>query len=129
MVVQEEGWREAAGPAGVSRCGATELTGLGPSGRMCANHNLFSSAAAPSAVWLWCMGREEREREGEALGYEKWGNGVGGAKASRGKGRKWRVFYSFYRSFLASRRICFTSGQCNIKIRVLILIYNLFPPF
>lgn len=61
VVVEEEGWRKAAGPAGVSRCGATELTGLGPSGRMCANHNLFRSAAAPSAVWLWCMGKEERE--------------------------------------------------------------------
>lgn len=61
VVVEEEGWRKAAGPAGVSRCGATELTGLGPSGRMCANHNLFCSAAAPSAVWLWCMGKEERE--------------------------------------------------------------------
>lgn len=60
VVVEEEGWREAAGPAGVSRCGATELTGLGPSGRMCANHNLSRSAAAPSVVWLWCMDREDR---------------------------------------------------------------------
>ena len=64
VVVEEEGWREAASPAGGSRCGATELTGLGPSGRMCANHNLFCFAAAPSAVWLWYM-------EGERLGYEK----------------------------------------------------------
>lgn len=63
MVVEEEGWRETAGPAGGCRCGATELTVLGPSGRMCANHNLSRSAAAPSAVWLWCTDREQRERE------------------------------------------------------------------
>lgn len=64
-VVVVEGWREAAGPAGASRCGATELTGLGPSGRMCANHNLSCFAAAPSVVWLWRMQRgrgTERER-------------------------------------------------------------------
>lgn len=100
VVVQEEGWREAAGPAGVSRCGATELTGLGPSGRMCANHNLLPSAAAPSVVWLWCMAREEGE--GERLG-------VGGAKASRGKVRKWR-------GKLSSTQVdvfCFRTMQCR----------------
>lgn len=62
VVVERGGWREAAGLAGGSRCGTTELTGLGPSGRMCANHNLFRFAAAPSVVWLWCMDREEKEK-------------------------------------------------------------------
>lgn len=40
VVVRGKGWREFAGPAGGSRCGATELTGPGPSGRMNANPNL-----------------------------------------------------------------------------------------
>lgn len=70
VVVEGEGWREAAGPAGGSRCGTTELTGLGPFGRICANHNLSHFAGAPSVVWLWCMDREEK-RERETLAYEK----------------------------------------------------------
>lgn len=98
VVVQEEGWREAAGPAGLSRCGATELTGLGPSGRMCANHNLLSSAAAPSVVWLWCMAREER-------------GGLGLVELRRAEGRS----ENGGGSFLAPRRMCF------VEIRFLIM--------
>lgn len=71
VVVEREGWREAAGPAGGSRCGTTELTGLGPSGRICANHNLSRFAAAPSVVWLCCMDRGKKKRERKTLGYEK----------------------------------------------------------
>lgn len=55
--------------------------------------------------------------------------GLVALRQAEGKTENGGFFNSFYGSFLASRRICFTSGQCNVEIRVLILINNLFPPF
>lgn len=63
-LLSRERWWEAAGPTGVSRCGATEPTGLGPSGCMCANHNLFHSAAAPFCGLVLVHGQEGGGREG-----------------------------------------------------------------
>ncbi|KAK5908075.1 hypothetical protein CgunFtcFv8_016165 [Champsocephalus gunnari] len=108
VVVVEEGWRKADGPAGGSRCGATELTGLGPSGRMCANHNLSRSAAAPSAVWLWCMDKEEGERETLSYGKLEKQKVV---KGKRGVGqRETDSRCVTYKGFSSSRLSCTALG-------------------
>lgn len=62
VVVEGEGWREVAGPAGGSRCRATELTGLVFSGLMNANPNLHRLEAAHFLLRV-CRQRRERKRD------------------------------------------------------------------